>query len=144
MLHAARQPRSWLISDVSQRKVFFARILSMTRQPLVAFVVAGCAVICLASDPPVAGSRCPLPQPRPPFPFELYRAGVSGFAIVECVVDAEGNVASARVLDSSHEEFGRISVQFVRKQKLSPALKDGMPVVSTRQVTFSFKNPRAR
>ena len=77
---------------------------------------------------------------RPQFPFSMRRKGIEGSAVVEFIVDAEGNVQGARAVKSSHEDFGAASAAAVSKWKFQPGIKDGRAVNTRMQMPMAFTN----
>jgi TonB family protein len=67
-------------------------------------------------------------MPRPNYPFELRRAGVTGETLTSVVVTADGNVADARTLRATNQAFADAALECVKKWKFSPALRNGIPV----------------
>ena len=84
--------------------------------------------------------RSPIPrfQARPVYPFALRRAGVSGGALVDFVVDVDGNVRNAYPVGQSLPEFGAAAVDAVVRWKFTPGIKDGHPVNTHMQVPVNF------
>jgi TonB family protein len=77
-------------------------------------------------------------QARPRYPFQLRKNGVAGEAVVDFVVDAEGNVAEPVAVRMTHEEFGAAAVDAVRRWQFRPGVKDGRPVATQLQVPIVF------
>lgn len=102
------------------------------------FLFAGCAnPMPIGEQPPIVKQRF-----EPQFPFELFQAGTSGFAKVSFVVTPDGSVADARVVEASHEDFGRSAIACITKWKYKPATKDGRPTASPLEQSFTFDNPK--
>lgn len=82
----------------------------------------------------------PAPRTRtgPAYPMAMRRAGVSGEAIVEFVVDTQGNVRNPFVLRATHFEFGQEAVATVSRWKFSPGKKDDQLVSTRMQVPIVF------
>ncbi len=64
----------------------------------------------------------------PEYPYEMRRAGISGSVQVQFIVDVNGDVVQATVVQSSHKAFEQNAVESVLKWKFRPALKDGRAV----------------
>ena len=65
---------------------------------------------------------------QPAYPYEMSKAGISGYVTVEFVIDSAGNVVEAHVLNSSHREFEVPTLAAVTKWKFAPGRKDGQSV----------------
>jgi periplasmic protein TonB len=89
--------------------------------------------ISLLDQPPVARFQTP-----PQYPFELRRQKVTGEAVVDFIVDTEGNVRNAYAIRSTHPEFGDAAVQAVVKWKFKPGRKGGRDVNTHMQVPLVF------
>ena len=100
------------------------------------------------AEPPFTGQvfdpgqvdRQPKPvfQTRPMYPTELRKAGVSGKATVDFVVDAEGAVRNATALNATHPAIGEAAVAAVSQWKFDPGQKDGGAVATHMQVPIVF------
>jgi len=77
-------------------------------------------------------------QTRPRYPYQLRKNGVAGEAVVDFVVDAEGNVAEPVAVRMTHEEFGAAAVDAVRRWQFKPGMKDGRAVATQLQVPIVF------
>jgi len=77
-------------------------------------------------------------QTRPRYPYQLRKNGVAGEAVVDFVVDAEGNVAEPVAVRMTHEDFGAAAVDAVRRWQFKPGMKDGRPVATQLQVPIVF------
>ncbi|MFZ1057036.1 MAG: energy transducer TonB, partial [Opitutaceae bacterium] len=64
----------------------------------------------------------------PVYPSDALRKKVEGRVTVRLVVDANGNVASARVLSSSDPELDAAALDTARRWNFTPALDAGIPV----------------
>lgn len=83
---------------------------------------------------PAAGSR----QPR--YPRDLLKAGVSGCALVQFVVDTTGGVelSTVRVLSYSRPEFARAVYDAAPAMRFVPAEHEGRKVRQLLQQPFTF------
>ena len=95
--------------------------------------VIGCSTPPIRQQPPAVITRF-----QPIYPFEQKRAGITGEAIVEFVVDVEGNVSEARVVKATNEAFGLSAVACIRKWKFKPGIVDGRPMAARMQQVFGF------
>jgi TonB family protein len=77
-------------------------------------------------------------QARPKYPFAQRRDGAQGGALIDFIVDANGDVTRASIVNSSHEDFGRAAEEAVRKWKYHPGEKDGRAVHARMQVPIYF------
>lgn len=82
---------------------------------------------------PVASSRV-----APAYPFNLRRLGIPGEAVIEFVVDREGVVQDAVVVDAVPEEAGPAALKAVQRWKFAPAQKDGRPVNVRQRLPITF------
>ena len=126
--------------------------------PVCALFFGGCETV---SAPPVAAAPAPMltlaqiggdifepskldqapvgrSQRKPTYPFELRRAGVSGGALVDFIVDTEGRVRNARALKFNHEGFATAAVECVSAWTFRPGMKNGRPVNTHMQVPIIF------
>ncbi|HVH58121.1 MAG TPA: TonB family protein [Vicinamibacterales bacterium] len=74
---------------------------------------------------------------RPVYPEEARAAGVSGMVVVEIVVDAQGDVRSARVLRSI-PQLDEAAVGAVKQWKFVPTVQEGVAVPVVMTVTVNF------
>lgn len=77
-------------------------------------------------------------QARPQYPFEMRRRGIAGEAIVDFVVDVNGDVRNAFALRATHPDFGKAAVAAVEKWKFHPGRKGGRAVNTHMQVPLFF------
>ena len=70
-------------------------------------------------------------QPNPKYPLALKRAGITGNAIVQFIVDTSGDVRDAVVIRSTHREFETPAIEAIMKSKFRPG-KKGNAVVNAR------------
>ncbi|MBI4626609.1 MAG: TonB family protein [Verrucomicrobia bacterium] len=81
----------------------------------------------------------PSSQPRPAYPAELRKAGLSGEVQVEFIVDAQGAVREARAVNSTWREFESAAIEAVSKWKFLPGQKDGRPVGARLRMPIVFR-----
>lgn len=74
-------------------------------------------------EPPV-----PVRITEPVFPYALRREGVSGVVLVNCLIDAQGNVREATVKEASQDGFVQPALAALKKWKFKPAQRDGANV----------------
>jgi protein TonB len=65
---------------------------------------------------------------RPQYPFALKKAGITGEAVVEFIVDTSGTPRDLRVVSATHPEFGQAAVAAFQELHYSPGMKNGVPV----------------
>jgi outer membrane biosynthesis protein TonB len=101
------------------------------------------------------------------YPAELRLEGVSGSALIDVLVDAEGRVASAtpidrpagmhavmileqkdgtqlRITPNDQPAFQAAAASALREVRFSPAVRDGQPVPFTLRMTVTFDPPARR
>jgi protein TonB len=81
-------------------------------------------------------------QQQPIYPYEMRRAGITGEVNVGFIVDVNGDVHDAYVINSTHREFEVSAVQAVGKWKFRPGRRGGR-AVNTRMsvpIVFSFND----
>ena len=84
--------------------------------------------------------RQPVPrlQAPPQYPSEMRLAGISGEAVVDFIVDANGDVQKAYAIRSSQKEFEAAAVDAINKWKFKPGLKNARNVNTHMQVPIVF------
>ena len=80
----------------------------------------------------------PVFQTRPQYPFQLRKAGVSGEAVVDFIVDINGEVRNAYALRATHDSFGEAAVASVVQWRFKPGKKAGRDVNTHMQVPIVF------
>jgi protein TonB len=88
--------------------------------------------------------QIPVPrvQQQPIYPYEMRRAGITGEVNIGFIVDVNGDVRDAYVINSTHREFEVPAVQAVSKWKFRPGRRGGRNV-NTRMsvpIVFSFND----
>lgn len=79
-----------------------------------------------------------LTQARPQYPFELRRAGISGEALIDFVVNSEGRVQNAFALRATDVLFAESALAAVRQWTFRPGLLNGQPINTHMQVPIVF------
>jgi len=75
------------------------------------------------------GELIPLQRIPPQYPREAARARISGWVVVEVLVNADGTVRSARATDAHPKGlFEAAAVQSALRSKFKPKIQDGKPV----------------
>ncbi|MBL9201679.1 MAG: energy transducer TonB, partial [Opitutaceae bacterium] len=84
--------------------------------------------------------QTPVPrfQARPQYPAELRKRGVGGEAVVDFIVDVNGDVRGAYAIRATHGEFAKAAVECVEKWKFTPGRKGGRDVNTHMQVPIVF------
>jgi len=77
-------------------------------------------------------------QARPQYPFEMRRQKIGGEAVVDFIIDTNGEVVNAYAIRSSRVEFEAPAVQAVSKWKFKPGRKGGRDVPTHMQVPIVF------
>ena len=77
-------------------------------------------------------------QPRPLYPYDMKKQGISGQVVVEFILNAEGNVQSAFAVSSTQHEFEASAIQAVSKWRFRPGRRGGRAVNTRMQVPIVF------
>lgn len=75
----------------------------------------------------------------PAYPPQFRESGQVGGAVLELVLDAEGNITRLTTLRASHPEFEAAARDAVTKWKFTPAQQDGKPVESRTRLAVAFE-----
>lgn len=81
----------------------------------------------------------PVLQPAPVFPFNLKREAITGQVRVEFVVDTEGRVRNAFVIETTHPGFDEAALTGVSRWRFRPGYKNGRKVNTRMQVPILFR-----
>lgn len=84
--------------------------------------------------PPVILARV-----EPVYPPLAVRMRLEGIAVVECIIDRDGNVQSVKSIHASHELFRGAAEAAVARWKFRPGTLNGAPVDVIFNLTVSFK-----
>jgi len=76
---------------------------------------------------------------EPIYPSILVRAKLNGFAVVECIVEEDGRITSAQVVDTNHPLFGEAAREAVLQWKFLPGRLNGEPVPTIFNLTVNFQ-----
>jgi TonB family protein len=97
--------------------------------------IAGCA-----TPPPKNSSSPPklISCRAAVYPADLKRAGITGEAVVDFVVTANGDVVSPVVFSATNPEFGQAAVAAISEWKFTPAVLDGRAVNVRMRQPFRF------
>ena len=121
--------------------VALIEVYDVPNPPVTSFVLRPMETIAPATGPGSTPSTFPvvLLQARPQYPFELRRAGISGEALIDFVVNPEGLVVSAFVLRASDIAFGESALAAVQQWVFRPGLNaSGQPISTHMQVPIVF------
>ena len=94
----------------------------------------------LIVDQKLPPMRPPVPvfQPLPQYPAALNEAGVSGTVTVDFIIDEEGSVFAAVVVESTNPGFNAAALEAVRRAKFRPAQSDGQNIRVRMRVPITF------
>jgi protein TonB len=80
----------------------------------------------------------PIKSPRPQYPQEAFIKKIEGTVLVEILIDAQGNVSRARVVQSV-PLLDAAALQTVYQWKFMPAIKHGRPVPTLAHIPVAFR-----
>jgi TonB family protein len=80
--------------------------------------------------------------PKPEYPSEALRAGVSGTVVVKIMVDETGKVIKAEDMCSEHPGLTSAAVKAAYKALFTPTLRSGMPIKVRGVITYGFKTQK--
>ena len=95
-------------------------------------------------DPVRVGGRGQIKEPtllqrvEPEYPTLAVRANIRGTVILEAMVDADGRVATVKVLRSAHRLLDEAAMDAVRQWRYSPVILNGSPERFVLTVVLSF------
>ena len=73
------------------------------------------------------------------YPEQAKKAQITGKVFVKAVIDVEGNVKEASIIEGVHELLNKAAIDAVKKTKFKPGMKDGKPVDVEVTIPISFK-----
>ena len=94
-----------------------------------------------AGDPGADGDVIPIVRIEPQFPREALINGISGWVVVEFIIEPDGSVSKPRVVDSDPPRvFDRNAIRAIFKWKFKPRIVDGKPVArrATQRLDFEL------
>ena len=80
----------------------------------------------------------PIKSPRPQYPQEAFIKKIEGTVLVEILIDAQGNVSRAKVVQSV-PLLDAAALQTVYQWKFMPAVKHGRPVPTLAHIPVAFR-----
>jgi periplasmic protein TonB len=80
----------------------------------------------------------PIKSPRPQYPQEAFIKKIEGTVLVEILIDAQGRVARARVVQSV-PMLDAAALQTVYQWLFTPAMKHGKPVPTLAHIPVAFR-----
>ncbi len=81
----------------------------------------------------------PIKQGPPIYPYQMQRAGLIGAVNVEFIIDTQGNVRDAFVVESNNPWFERPAVDAIMGWKFQPGEVNGHPVNTRGRQLFEFR-----
>jgi TonB family protein len=126
----ARKPKikSTLAMNASSRSRLVALALVLTS-----------AALAAADSAPVANRPAQATATvAPVVPYMLRRAEAAAEVTVSFNVNAKGVVTDLKVIESTNPDFVAPTLDALKKWAFTPALKDGKPIDSRMQQTFTF------
>ncbi len=106
-------------------------------------VVISLGLLCAGLTVPLrADPRFKPPVPvrttAPVFPAAMRHDGVSGFVLVNCLIDARGNVSDLKVEKATADAFVQPALDALKKWKFKPAQRGGDNVPIRVSIPFRF------
>jgi TonB family protein len=122
--------------------------MSLATRAVAAGLLCASALVALAQDAPLRAGAPGVPVPKrvkvvlPTYPPEAQAQGLRGIVILELTIDAQGNVAEAKVVRSV-PPFDEAARAAALQWKYEPVQVDGkaVTVVLTVPITFALKLP---
>ena len=98
------------------------------------------AALCLATQFLLGESTAPqlVVGESPEYPEVARLKNIEGTVVVEALIDEEGKVFAADVVQSVSKDLDKAAVQAVSKWKFDPAKKDGKAVMKVVQIPVKF------
>ena len=84
---------------------------------------------------PIARARVP-----PRIPFDLYSHGLHGSAVVAAVVNTDGRVTDAKVIEATDASFAAATLEATSRWVWRPGIKGGSVAPAVVVIPFSFRN----
>ncbi len=80
----------------------------------------------------------PLSRPGPAYPPDLDRAGTSGRAVVEFLIDRDGRTRLPRIISATHPAFGYAAMQAIAAWQFEKPMSQGKSVVLRVRMPIEF------
>lgn len=80
----------------------------------------------------------PIYRIAPKYPYHLKRSGIEGRVFLVFVVDEEGKVSSARILEFPHPDFSKSALEAITAWNFHPGKKHGKSVKPRVQIPLTF------
>lgn len=80
----------------------------------------------------------PISQRPPAYPAALRAKGVEGQAVIEFIIDENGDAQLPRIVSSTQEEFGYAAAQVVAHWRFTVPRKDGKAVLTKAEIPLVF------
>lgn len=82
-----------------------------------------------------------LSKPDPQIPGSATSKSLSGVVMVSITIDDKGQVINASLVRGLSPDYGvnQSCVEAARKMKFTPGIKDGVPVKTTKTVSYSLR-----
>lgn len=80
-----------------------------------------------------------LKRVNPIYPAIAVHGGISGFAVVDCIIDKSGHIRDARIVGSSFGAFEQPALDAVQQWVFAPGTRDGQPVNVEFELRVTFQ-----
>jgi TonB family protein len=80
----------------------------------------------------------PISQRPPAYPTSLRAKEIEGEAVIEFIIDRNGDAQLPRIVSSTQEEFGFAAAQVVANWRFTVPRKNGQPVLAKAQIPVGF------
>lgn len=78
----------------------------------------------------------------PEFPRVALQTGIKGTVVIRCVIDRQGRIRNAEIVESAHPLLERAALAAVQKWRFHPGTLNGRPVDVIFQLTVNFNRTR--
>jgi len=80
----------------------------------------------------------PMVRIAPVYPPKLKRTGIQGKVWLVFIVDENGNISRARVVESAHPDFSKAALEAINQWKFEPGKRGGKAVKTRVRIPLSF------
>jgi TonB family protein len=101
--------------------------------PLIAALLLGAAPLFSESSEPRLQTG-----EMPAYPAEARSHGTQGTVVVEALVDEQGRVLAAEVVESANRELDEATLAAVQNWTFTPAMEDGQPTMKVVRIPIQF------